>query len=115
MRYRAAAVVCGVALLGGGCGAKTVATGRTASGYVEATDVHVAAKVAGRVLTVAVSEGQRVEAGQVLVTLATTDADLAVSRAQADRAQAVAQLRLLLPVPQRVQPRRAEQICPVQA
>jgi len=67
----------------------------TASGYVEATDVRVAAKVAGRVETVAVTEGQRVTAGQVLVTLATTETDLAISRAVAERAQAVAQLRLL--------------------
>ena len=68
---------------------------RTASGYVEATDVKVSAKVAGRVAEVAVSEGQRVTPGQVLVRLATTDTDLSVSRAQADRAQAVAQLKLL--------------------
>ncbi len=67
----------------------------SASGYVEATDVRVAAKVAGRVETVAVTEGQRVTAGQVLVTLATTETDLAISRAMAERAQAVAQLRLL--------------------
>jgi HlyD family secretion protein len=86
-------VVLGVA--SAGCHAKEKAAGRTASGYVEATEVRVAAKVAGRVASVAVNEGQRVEAGQVLVTLATTDTDLAVSRAQADRAQAVAQLQLL--------------------
>ena len=48
-----------------------------------------------RVAEVAVSEGQRVTPGQVLVRLATTDTDLSVSRAQADRAQAVAQLKLL--------------------
>ena len=39
-----------------------------ASGYVEATDVRVAAKVAGRVATVTVNEGQTVQAGQTLVT-----------------------------------------------
>lgn len=66
------------------------------SGYVEATDIRVASEVAGRVLTVAVREGERVTAGQVLVTLSTTDADLQVSRLNAERAQADAQLRLLL-------------------
>lgn len=66
------------------------------SGYVEATDIRVASEVAGRVLTVTVREGERVTAGQVLVTVSTTDADLQVSRLNAERAQADAQLRLLL-------------------
>lgn len=66
------------------------------SGYVEATDIRVASKVAGRVTTVAVREGERVTAGQVLVTLSTIDADLQVGRLNAERAQADAQLRLLL-------------------
>ncbi len=78
-----------------GCGKKAALSPTSASGYVEATDVRVAAKVAGRVATVAVHEGQRVAAGEVLVTLATTDTDLAITRASAERAQAVAQLRLL--------------------
>ena len=78
-----------------GCNKKAVLSPTSASGYVEATEVRVAAKVAGRVQTVAVTEGQRVAAGQVLVTLATTDTDLAVARASAERAQALAQLRLL--------------------
>jgi HlyD family secretion protein len=77
------------------CNKKAALSPTSASGYVEATDVRVAAKVAGRVETVAVTEGQRVTAGQVLVTLATTDTDLAIARANAERAQALAQLRLL--------------------
>lgn len=67
-----------------------------ASGYVEATEVRVAAKVPGRVLSVAVAEGQKVTAGQTLIQLSFTDATLALTRLQADRAQADAQLRLLL-------------------
>jgi multidrug resistance efflux pump len=43
-----------------------------AAGYVEATDVRVAARTAGRVATVTAVEGARVEAGTVLVTRATT-------------------------------------------
>jgi HlyD family secretion protein len=66
-----------------------------ASGYVEATEVRVAAKVAGRVAQVNAVEGARVEAGAVLVTLATTDVDLALQRARAERANADAQLRLV--------------------
>ena len=66
-----------------------------ASGYVEATEVRLASKVAGRVEVVNAVEGRRVQAGDVLVTLSTTDADLALARARAERAQADAQVRLL--------------------
>jgi HlyD family secretion protein len=70
-------------------------TARRASGYVEATDVRVASKVAGRVHDVHVVEGQRVASGDRLVTLSTVDTDLALARARAERANADAQLRLL--------------------
>jgi HlyD family secretion protein len=66
-----------------------------ASGYVEATEVRVSAKVPGRVATVAAVEGARVEAGATLATLLTTDIDFALQRARAERAQAAAQVRLL--------------------
>ncbi len=95
MKHITMAVVMGLAVATIGCGKAAEAPPSTASGYVEATDVRIASKVSGRVAAVAVREGQHVDAGQVLVTLATTDTDLAVARAQADRAQAVAQLRLL--------------------
>jgi len=65
-----------------------------ATGYVEATDVRVAAKVPGRVETVTVAEGARVESGAVLVTIATTDIDLALRKARAERDQAAAMLKL---------------------
>ncbi|MGH8722508.1 MAG: HlyD family secretion protein, partial [Burkholderiales bacterium] len=42
-----------------------------------------------------VQEGDRVEVGQVIARLSTTDTELAIRRAQAERDQAVAQLRLL--------------------
>jgi HlyD family secretion protein len=66
-----------------------------ASGYVEATEVRVSAKVGGRVQTVSVTEGARVTRGQPLVTLSTTDLDLALDRLRAERDQAAAQVRLL--------------------
>jgi HlyD family secretion protein len=67
-----------------------------ASGNVEATDVQVAPDVGGRLLELKVDEGARVQAGDLIARLDTTTVDLALRRAQADRAQADAQLRLLL-------------------
>lgn len=94
-RWLEAAAAC-VALAGTvACGGQTGDVVPHASGYVEATDIRVASKVAGRVLAVEVTEGQRVTAGQVLIRLSTTDANLALTRLQAERAQADAQLRLL--------------------
>jgi HlyD family secretion protein len=78
-----------------GCTQKTVQPKSLATGYVEATEIKVASKVAGRVLTVEATEGKRVAANETLVTLATTDTDLAIQRARAERDQADAQLRLL--------------------
>lgn len=77
------------------CRADTDVEARRATGYVEATDVRVAARVPGRVVEVAVIEGERVEAGAPVASLATTELDLALRRATAERAQAEAQLRLL--------------------
>jgi HlyD family secretion protein len=48
------------------------------------------------VVNVAVREGQRVAAGDVLATVAPDEIDLAIARARAERDQAQAQLRLLL-------------------
>jgi HlyD family secretion protein len=66
-----------------------------ASGYVEATEVRVAAEVGGRVLELLVDEGDRVAAGTVIARLDTSDTGLALRRAEAERAQAAAQFRLL--------------------
>jgi HlyD family secretion protein len=90
------------------CGRTNELPPTSASGYVEATDVRISAKVAGRVASVAVAEGERVSAGQVLVTLATTETDLAVTRFEAERAQAAAQLQLLLAGPRAEDVRQAE-------
>jgi membrane fusion protein YbhG len=66
-----------------------------ASGYVEATEVRVAPEVGGRILDIAVREGDRVNAGTIIARLDDTDTKIALQRAQAERDQAVAQLRLL--------------------
>jgi len=78
------------------------------SGQIEATEVHVAAQVGGRLLELAVQEGDRVDAGTVLARLDTADATLALARARAERAQADAQLRLLRAGARREDIRQAE-------
>lgn len=77
------------------CRSKAGSGPQRASGYVEATEVRVAPEVGGRVLEVSVSEGDRVTAGARLARLDTADVEIALRRAQAERDQAVAQLRLL--------------------
>jgi HlyD family secretion protein len=66
-----------------------------ASGYVEATEVRVAAQVGGRVVEMTAEEGRRVAAGDVLARLDTSDLEITLRRAEADREQAAAQLRLV--------------------
>jgi HlyD family secretion protein len=66
-----------------------------ASGHVEATDVRLAPEVGGRIVQLPVEEGDRVEAGALILRLDTRDAELAIERAKADRNQAQAQLALL--------------------
>jgi HlyD family secretion protein len=66
-----------------------------ATGYVEATEVSVAADVGGRLLDVKVAEGDRVNAGDVVAHIDTADAQLALRRASAEREQAAAQLSLV--------------------
>jgi membrane fusion protein YbhG len=65
------------------------------SGHVEATEVHVSSEVGGRLLELRVDEGDRVKSGDVLAKVDTRDTALQIQRARAERATAVAQLRLL--------------------
>jgi HlyD family secretion protein len=67
-----------------------------ASGHVEATDVRLAPEVGGRIVSLTISEGDRVEAGSVILTLDARDHEIALQRARADQSQANAQLKLLL-------------------
>ena len=84
------------ALFLGGCSRGTDATRILASGHVEATSVRIATKVAGRLESLLVQEGDVVRAGQVLGTIATTDLELALEQARAERDQAAAEHRLRL-------------------
>ena len=81
--------------LSGGCQQKAPVTGARVSGQVDATEVQVAPEVGGRVIEIPAAEGDRVKRGDVIATLDTRDVELALQRAQAERAQAEAQLRLL--------------------
>lgn len=96
VRWRVRAAAAGVIL------AAAAACGRggdegpvRASGYVEATEVRVAPEVGGRIVELAVDEGDRVAAGALVARLDTADTNLALQRVEAERAQAAAQLALL--------------------
>lgn len=58
------------------------------NGRIEAEEVHVAAKYAGRVANVSVEEGEMVAAGQVLARMDTAELDASLARAKALVAQA---------------------------
>ena len=66
-----------------------------ASGYVEATEIQVAAEAAGRIQDLRVAEGDRVEAGALIAQLDTRDTELQIRRLRAEHDSADAQLRLL--------------------
>ena len=84
-----------LALVAPACAGRAAEGPSRASGYIEATEVRVAAQVGGRLLEVGVAEGDRVEKGALLARLDTADAELALRRAEADRDQALAALKLL--------------------
>ncbi len=79
-----------------GCRAQATNTKIVAAGHVEATDVHISAKVAGRLMEAPLQEGDPVKAGQLISRQSTTDVEILVRQASADRAQAAAELRLRL-------------------
>ena len=65
------------------------------SGQVDATEVQISAEVGGRIVELPISEGDRLAQGDVVARLDVRDVELSLQRAQAERAQADAQLRLL--------------------
>jgi HlyD family secretion protein len=70
-----------------------------ASGHVEATRVRVATKVAGRLQTLAVAEGDTVKTGQEIGRIDLVDLKLDLQQALAQRDRAAAELRLALAGP----------------
>jgi len=77
-----------------GCRKAADPTEIVAAGHVEATEVRISTKVAGTLLRLNVDEGAAVAAGQELARVDTTDTQLALQTARADRAQAEAELQL---------------------
>lgn len=77
------------------CHRDAPAAAHRATGYIEATEVRVAGEVGGRLLEVRVGEGDRIAAGDVVARIDTSDTNLALRRAGADREQAQAQLALV--------------------
>jgi HlyD family secretion protein len=94
-RWQRVAALAVLAVLNAACGRGAAEFPARASGYIEATEVRVAPQVGGRLIEVAVAEGDRVAQGALLARLDTGDAELALRRAEADRDQALAALRLL--------------------
>jgi HlyD family secretion protein len=95
MKISSAAVCVIAAVVFGGCQESAPATGTRVSGQVDATEVQVSPEVGGRIIEMTIAEGDRVKQGDVVARLDTRDVDLALRRAQAERQQADAQLRLL--------------------
>ncbi len=91
-----------------GCAEEAPTNELRASGYVEATEVTVGAEVGGRLVEVAVKEGDRVDAGAVIARLDTKDAELQMDRIRAERDVAQAQLRLVQAAPRVVDVRYAQ-------
>ena len=95
MKTIATGILIGSMALTAACGGGDDEGRIRATGYVEATEVRVAAEVGGTVLEVAVDEGARVVSGALLARIDKTDLALARDRAVAERSAADAQLRLL--------------------
>jgi HlyD family secretion protein len=72
-----------------------------ASGHVEATDVRISTKIAGRLQTFGLQEGDKIQSGQELGRIDPTDLALALRQAHAERDQAAAELALRIAGPSR--------------
>jgi membrane fusion protein YbhG len=90
-----ASLLCGSAIVVSGCRKPATSSNPRVSGQVEATEVQLSPEVGGRIIEIQVAEGDRVKQGDLIARLDTRDIDLAIQRAQADRAGADAQLRLV--------------------
>jgi HlyD family secretion protein len=88
-------LIVGSAFVLGGCQAPPAADRVRVSGHIEATEVRIAPLVAGRIVRLEVSEGDRVSPGATIALLDTADAEIALARGRAEVDQASAQLRLL--------------------
>jgi HlyD family secretion protein len=90
------------------CAKQDAPAGIHASGHIEATEVHLAAKIGGRLLWAPLEEGEVVAAGQEVARFETIDAEHQLAQARAAVEAADAQLRLLLAGSRAEDLRRAE-------
>jgi len=93
-RFACPSAALALLLTAGACGDGHDPSLIVASGHVEATEVRVSTKIGGKLESFPIHEGDRVAAGQELARIDTTDLDLALEQARADRSQAEADLRL---------------------
>ena len=84
-----------LAVLASACSEEAPSDRLRVSGHVEATETRLAPEAGGRILTLSVKEGDRVQPGQTVMTLDTRDVQLSINRARAEQAAATAQLRLV--------------------
>jgi HlyD family secretion protein len=66
-----------------------------AAGHVEVTETRLASEAGGRILTMPIEEGDRIEPGALVLTLDRRDVEINLQRARAEVAHAEAQLRLV--------------------
>ena len=93
---RKTAILILIALSGLACSSKAAKGVITASGTIEAIEVDVASRVMGQILELAVDEGARVKAGDLLATVDHATADIQLRQAEAGVRLADAQLALLV-------------------
>ena len=84
-----------VVLFAIGCSKEAPTDRLRVSGHVEATETRLASEAGGRILTLTVKEGDRVQPGQTILTLDTRDVQLSINSVKAEQAAAEAQLRLV--------------------
>ena len=84
-----------ILILSVGCAEQAPTDRIRVSGHVEATEVRLAPDAGGRILTLTVKEGDRVQPGQTVLTLDARDVALSIDRAKAERSSAEAQLRVV--------------------
>lgn len=77
-----------------GCRAQAKGGAIVAAGHVEATDIHISAKVGGRLEEAPLQEGDAAKVGQLIARQDTTDLQLSLRQVAADREQLAAELRL---------------------
>ena len=79
-----------------GCARTQAADDIRGAGHIEATDVHISAKIPGRLLEAPLEEGDPVKTGDVVAKQSSTDLAITLKQVSADRAQAAADLKLRL-------------------